>query len=143
MHISSTRRFARALRKQSTSAEQRLWGCLRKQSLGGFRFIRQVPVGPYVVDFLCRERGLVVEVDGATHGDAADVGRDFHRSAFLATQGLAVHRVLNSDVYASLGEVLDGILLALDGQPARFKRRMSERTPSGLRPPPPAKLGGG
>ncbi len=143
MHAQSTRRFARSLRKQSTSAEQRLWGALRKQSLGGFRFIRQVPVGPYIVDFLCRERGLVVEVDGATHGDAADVCHDSRRSAFLATQGLFVHRVLNSDVYENLGDVLDGIFLALEGQPARFQKRVSERTPSGLRPPPPAKLGGG
>lgn len=143
MHAQSTRRYARTRRKQSTPAEQRLWGSLRKQSLGGFRFIRQVPVGPYVVDFLCRERGLVVEVDGATHGDAADVRHDSRRSTFLATQGLVVHRVLNSDVYENLGDVLDGIFLALEGQPARFQMRVSERTPSGLRPPPPAKLGGG
>ena len=56
--------LARQLRKNATRAERKLWHYLRFRSLGGFEFVRQEPIGPYVVDFVCREQRLVIEVDG-------------------------------------------------------------------------------
>ncbi len=143
MQRESTRGFARKLRKESTSAEIRLWGYLRKRSLSGFRFVRQATIGPFIVDFLCRERRLVIEVDGVTHGDAADVRYDELRTAFLTSRGYAVYRVGNIDVYENISGVLDGILWALQERPAVFQSLTAERTPSPLRGPPPAKRGGG
>src|SRR6185503_10612437 len=68
---------ARRLRLNSTNAELRLWNRLRSRAIDGRKFVRQESIGPYVVDFVCRERRLVVEVDGGQHSDnAADRARD-------------------------------------------------------------------
>jgi len=61
--------FARKLRKEATEAEIRLWSKLRRKQLEGFRFRRQQPIGPYVVDFFCPQARLIVEVDGGQHSD--------------------------------------------------------------------------
>jgi very-short-patch-repair endonuclease len=70
---------ARRLRRDSTQAEQKLWRYLRARSLAGFKFVRQKPIGPYIVDFACREKRVVIEVDGGQHAenshDAARVAR--------------------------------------------------------------------
>jgi very-short-patch-repair endonuclease len=105
---------AKRMRREPTAAEQKLWGALRNRSLGGFKFYRQVPMGPYIVDFINHEFGVVIEVDGATHGDADEVARDERRSAFLQSKGLHVHRVGNLDVYENLIGVCDSILLVLE-----------------------------
>jgi very-short-patch-repair endonuclease len=64
---------ARNLRKNDTEAEHRLWEAIRNRRLSGFKFVRQLSVGPYVVDFACRESKLVVEVDGAIHGSETEL----------------------------------------------------------------------
>jgi very-short-patch-repair endonuclease len=110
---------ARSLRQLETDAERKLWGFLRDRRLGGFKFRRQVPVPPYIVDFLCMSHKLVVEVDGATHSDDHEVRYDEERTAYLAAKGLRVHRVWNHDVYTSMNDVLDGILLALQERRVR------------------------
>ena len=111
MKHSSPLTFARAkhMRCEPTEAERRLWGALRGKRLGGLKFYRQVPIGPYIVDFLNQEHGVVIEVDGVTHGDAHEVVHDQCRTAFLEARGLKVHRVYNSEVYCHLSNVLDGI----------------------------------
>jgi very-short-patch-repair endonuclease len=111
--------FARRLRRYQTEAERRLWFELRKRRPAGCRFVRQSPVGPFIVDFLCRERGLVIEVDGATHGEDRDVAYDARRTQFLASLGLVVIRVNNHDVFTNMSGVMDGILAALEGLPRR------------------------
>ena len=110
---------AKRMRREPTAAERKLWGALRNRSLGGFKFYRLVPVGPYIVDFINHEWGVVVEVDGATHGDAVEVARDERRTAFLLAKGLYVHRVGNVDVYENFIDVSDGILIALQERVAR------------------------
>jgi len=70
---------ARALRRDDTDAEARLWNALRPRRLGGWRWRRQVPKGPYILDFLCVEAGLVVELDGGQHSEQAAYGRPPHR----------------------------------------------------------------
>ena len=75
--------------------------------------MRQLPIGPYFADFACRSVMLVVEVDGATHGDAHEVEHDEKRTRFLEEQGWAIHRVWNDDVFKERNVVCDSILLKL------------------------------
>ena len=93
-----------------TDAEQRLWFHLRRRQWGGFRFRRQHPVGPFVVDFLCVERRLVVEVDGSQHLESAT---DRARDAWLRGRDLRVLRFWNDDVLERTEQVLCAILQAL------------------------------
>ena len=77
-------RRARHLRKDQTEAERRLWRRLRNRLLGGFKFVRQEPIGPYFADFVCREENLIVEVDGATHSTDGERRHDGKREQFFA-----------------------------------------------------------
>jgi very-short-patch-repair endonuclease len=98
--------LARQLRKTSTFAEKRLWGSLRNRGLEGFKFVRQAPIGPYVADFLCREKKLVVELDGWTHSTLEEVEHDRVRTAYMAREGYRVVRFGNE----SATEGMDGLL---------------------------------
>jgi very-short-patch-repair endonuclease len=89
------RQRARLLRKTSTISEQRLWNWLRNRTFGGFKFRRQVPVGPYVVDFYCSQLKLVIEVDGHHHETAWMSESDSERSQFLSLSGINVVRITN------------------------------------------------
>jgi very-short-patch-repair endonuclease len=107
---------ARNLRKSDTVAERRLWEAIRNRRLAGFKFVRQLPVGPYVADFACWERKLILEVDGATHGTESELRHDEKRTAFLQAEGFRVMRCWNDDVFMNLEGVLEGILLQLEEQ---------------------------
>lgn len=107
---------ARALRKDDTEAERRLWEELRSRRLNGFKFVRQLPIGPYFADFACRATKLVVEVDGATHGSEDEVRHDAARTRFLEEQGWQVLRVWNVDVFTARNVVCDTILMALENR---------------------------
>ena len=106
---------AKQLRTNQTNAELRLWGYLRAKRLQGWKFNRQVPIGNYIVDFLCEQAKLVVEVDGSTHGEMHEVEYDAKRTAHLQTLGYKIFRCYNIDVFKNLTGVLDGILLELNG----------------------------
>ena len=110
---------ARTMRHQPTEAERKLWSHLRKERLGGFRFRRQAPIPPYIADFLCFSHKLILEIDGATHGDADEMRHDAKRTAYLEAKGFRVLRFWNADIYHSLDAVLDAILLALQERRAR------------------------
>ena len=101
---------ARRLRRQDVASEARLWSRPRGQRLDGLKFVRQLPVRPYVVDFACRERKLVVEVDGATHASDEEIAYDAVRTRFLEAQGWCVIRFSNDEVVRSLEDVLETIL---------------------------------
>ena len=95
---------ARALRRRSTRAELALWRHLRDRQLAGCKFVRQEPIGPYFADFVCRERHLVVEVDGGQHADnAADATRD----AAMRDLGYKTIRVWNNDILGNIEGVLE------------------------------------
>ncbi|MEO0619478.1 MAG: DUF559 domain-containing protein [Pseudomonadota bacterium] len=104
---------ARGLRDRQTSAEWKLWQRLRGRRLGGFKFSRQVPIGPYFADFACRSRRVIVEVDGATHGLPDEQAADLRRTAVLEQHGYMVHRVLNADVHENIDGVCETILVVL------------------------------
>jgi very-short-patch-repair endonuclease len=106
---------ARALRKNLTDAESRLWGALRRRQLKGVRFRRQVPIGPFVADFACLSAKLIVELDGGQH--AARVLDDARRDEWLAERGYRTLRIWNNDVFGNIEGVLATIAAALDGTP--------------------------
>ncbi|MGE5563426.1 MAG: endonuclease domain-containing protein [Bacillota bacterium] len=112
---------AQELRNNATEAERRLWAHLRQRRLGGFKFTRQMSVGPFVCDFVCRERGLVVELDGGQHAERT--AEDARRTAFLEREGLSVVRFWNNDVFDNLDGVLQLILASLERLPVRFGGR--------------------
>jgi very-short-patch-repair endonuclease len=122
--MSQIQQNALKLRREQTPAEIKLWGALRKRSAGGHRFVRQVVIGNYIADFLCREKAFIIEVDGATHGDDDEVKYDAKRTKFLETKGFIVFRVWNADVYENLNGVLDGILLELEKRQSLYKRKL-------------------
>ena len=102
----------RILRKAMTPPERNLWQRLRARQLGGFKFRRQAPMGPYIADFLSHDAMLAVELDGDSHaGDAAEL-HDARRTDFFARQGFSVIRFFNSEVRENLDHVVDRIRVA-------------------------------
>ena len=106
------RKRARILRNSATDAERRLWQHLRLRQLGGFKFRRQVPLHGYVVDFLCVELKLVVELDGGQHAD--QTAYDEIRTGVLQGAGYRVLRYWNDDALLRTSDVLEDILRELD-----------------------------
>jgi very-short-patch-repair endonuclease len=105
--------FARGLRRNSTGAEAALWFHLRAKRFGGFKFRRQHPCGPYVLDFYCLARRLAVELDGGQHFETAAEAHDERRSAYLRGLGIEVIRFSNDLVFNETSAVLEAIARAL------------------------------
>jgi len=105
---------ARCLRRAATKAETALWYRLRSRSLNGHKFVRQEPIGPYTVDLICRERRLVIEVDGGQH---ADNPNDVARDKWLIDHKYRVLRFWNNDVLSDMAGVLETIATALAEAP--------------------------
>jgi len=108
---------ARSLRSEQSDVEKRLWRELRDRQLDGFKFRRQHGIGPYIVDFVCIEAGLVVELDGGQH--AEQVNYDSRRSVFIEAAGYRVVRFWNNEVLDNTEGVLERIreLLAVSPSP--------------------------
>jgi very-short-patch-repair endonuclease len=103
--------LARAMRRNPTPAERKLWHLLRDRHLAGFRFRRQVPIGSYIADFACLAERIIVEVDGGQHNEQVDAAR----TAGLEGQGFCVLRFWNNDVLGNAEGVTETILQALRG----------------------------
>jgi very-short-patch-repair endonuclease len=99
---------AEIMRKDAPFAERVIWERLRNRKLAGLKFRRQVPIGPYIADFLCKEVRLVVELDGPDHDEAYDRKRD----GWFRDQGYQVLRFANTDVAGKPEWVLDMIRVA-------------------------------
>jgi very-short-patch-repair endonuclease len=124
---------AQTLRAASTEAEKKLWHRLRDRRLGGTKFVRQAPVGPYYADFVCRGCKLVIELDGSQHADSA---YDDKRDAILAALGYRVLRFWNVDVLGSIDDVCETIVAAVEGRLAQFERFKGPTTGGGAAPHP-------
>jgi very-short-patch-repair endonuclease len=109
---------ARRLRKVETLAEKGLWEQLRNRTLGGYKYVRQSPAGPYVVDFVCRTSKLIVEVDGATHSTPGELAHDQARTVYLKAQGHRVLRFQNDEILNGMDEVLTIIMQGLSHGPS-------------------------
>jgi very-short-patch-repair endonuclease len=107
---------ARALPRAQTEAERLLWRRLRPRGLGGFKFVRQEPIGLYFADFVCREAKLIVEVDGATHSTDDEIRRNDRRAVFLRARGYRIARFANDEIYGNLDGAMETILAAIDGR---------------------------
>ncbi|MEZ5537868.1 MAG: DUF559 domain-containing protein [Thiolinea sp.] len=113
------RDLSRTLRKRLTPAEQHLWAYLRKKQLKGYRFRRQHPLGRYIVDFVCLEKRLVIELDGLSHQDQQAYDRV--RDDWIIQQRFQILRFQNSQVEKQTEQVLQIILNALEELPKRKK----------------------
>ena len=107
---------ARTLRGAMTDAEQRLWRCLRRKQLGGFRFRRQPPLYRFVLDFYCCEAKLAIELDGGQHNAPDARIQDIARTKYLMDHGIRVLRFWNNEVFRDTDAVLQKIYDVLTEQ---------------------------
>ena len=122
--LNRTLKFAKKLRKDMTDVERKLWSALRDRRFEDFKFRRQVPIGKYIVDFLCLEKRLIVELDGSQHEGSE---HDELRDAWLRSQDFRVLRFWNIDI----NQALDGTLLAiLDSLNQTLIRRFAPPSPA-------------
>ena len=105
---------ARQLRQTANPAEQSLWGVLKARQLGNWKFTRQMPIGPYFADFVCRERCVVIEVDGSQHLERASYDRT--RDEYMIAAGYSVFRVPSGSVVNDRIAVCDSILAVLENR---------------------------
>jgi very-short-patch-repair endonuclease len=103
--------FARRLRRNLTDAERKLWWRLRDRRLDGWKFRRQAPIEGFIVDFLCIDARLIIELDGGQH--AVRVEADARRTAILEVAGFHVLRFWNNDVLTNLDGVLEEVVATL------------------------------
>jgi very-short-patch-repair endonuclease len=106
-----TRKNAKRLRRDATDAENKMWQLLRGRRLVQFKFRRQTPVDGYILDFVCLERKLAIEVDGSQHFESAT---DAMRDTILGREGFRVLRYWNNDVLQRPNAVLEDILTHLE-----------------------------
>ena len=111
LHHAKYRNFAKRLRRDQTDAESVFWYNVRSRGLAGFKFKRQYPIAPYIVDFICIEAKLVVELDGGQH--ATQRFYDEKRTEFLEAQGYWVLRFWSNEVFTNRDGVLEAVLRAL------------------------------
>src|SRR5215475_9359496 len=119
------RATAKKLRANTTPHERILWRALKELPLDGTHFRRQAPIGPYVVDFFCPAKRLIVELDGGHHNEDEEAQRDQVRQKWLEQEGYRVIRFWNSDIAGNLNGVLEAIYAELhgsrDAEPAPLK----------------------
>jgi very-short-patch-repair endonuclease len=109
------RAAAKKLRANTTPHERMLWRALRELPTEGSHFRRQAPIGPYIVDFFCPAKRLIVELDGGHHNEDEEAQRDRVRQRWLEQQGYRVIRFWNSDIGGNLNGVLEAIYAELYG----------------------------
>jgi very-short-patch-repair endonuclease len=126
--------FARKLRRDATEVELLLWQELRGRRLEGYRFRRQHPIGPYVLDFYCPTVRLCVEVDGSGHLDRRE---DDRRTAWLTTRGVRVIRFWDHEVSNNREQVLQAVVDAIEDR----QHTRGPPPPVASRPPPPPAAG--
>ncbi len=121
------RAAAKKLRANTTPHERMLWRALKELPLEGTHFRRQAPIGPYVVDFFCPAKRLIIELDGGHHNDDDTAGRDRERQLWLEKAGYRIVRFWNSEVAADLAAVLERIYVELYGSSDANMVRLKHR----------------
>jgi very-short-patch-repair endonuclease len=119
------------MRRDSTDAEAAMWRLLRDRRFQAVKFRRQVPFQNFILDFVCFEQRLVVEIDGSQHADSKS---DERRDAILAREGFRVARYWNNDVLQKRGAVMEDLLTKLE---------LNDPSPGALRAPPSPTRGEG
>ena len=106
----NTTEKTRTLRKNMTKQERLLWQFLRKKNINGLKFRRQYPIGKYIVDFICNEKRLIIELDGGQHNENQNIVYDKERTKYLETKGFKVIRFWNLDIENNIEGVYQEIL---------------------------------
>jgi adenine-specific DNA-methyltransferase len=106
--------FAKKLRQNMTPVEEKMWALLRDRRFKGHKFRRQVCLGPYIVDYLCFKKNLIIELDGGQHNEEKQKQYDEGRSQWLISQGYQILRFWNHDVVSNNFVVLETILKYLE-----------------------------
>lgn len=101
--------IARKLRKNQTPQEQKMWNILRNHQFFGLEFRRQYPIDDYIVDFICRKKKVIVEIDGGQHNEPENKASDYNRTKYLESKGYKVVRFWNNEV----DENIEGVYLKL------------------------------
>jgi very-short-patch-repair endonuclease len=133
------RAAAKRLRANTTPHERILWHALKELPMDGTHFRRQAPIGPYVVDFFCPAKRLIIELDGGHHNDDETAKRDRERQFWLEREGYRVVRFWNSEINDDLTAVLERVYVELYGSreadvgPLKHQRYLRK-----LHPTPPA-----
>ncbi len=127
---------ARRLRKAMTKPEVWLWLRLRTRTSDGLVFRNQHPLGPYVLDFYCPRAKLCVEVDGEAHSQDVQITKDEVRDAWLAEQGIAVHRIPAAELLVNTDEAAD-VIFGLARERMNSFKRAKEAPPTASRSPLP------
>ena len=104
-----TLNFAKELRKSQTNAEGLLWYYLKNKQLGGYKFRRQQPIDQYIIDLVCFEKKLIVELDGSQHAEEYNIQQDLMRDNFLKNLGFKILRFWNNEIITKCFNVLDFI----------------------------------
>ena len=133
-YTAKTLQHAQVMRQSQTNAEGLLWYYLRNKQLGGYKFRRQQPIGPYIADFACLPEKLLIELDGGQHADPN--APDAQRDRFLRQQGYRVLRFWNHEVFADCFGVLESIYAALSHHPP-LEGGSKDASLSGRGSPPP------
>ncbi len=113
---------ARNLRNNPTEAERILWRALSARKVSGVRFNRQVPIGPFICDFVARSLNLVIEVDGGQHNEDVDA----QRTRYIEAQGFRVIRFWNNDVLGNIEGVIEEIERVIANMPSPAPSRKRE-----------------
>ncbi len=93
---------ARNLRNNMTEQERKLWNIIRNRNFYGYRFLRQYVIGQYIVDFICREKKVVIEIDGGQHNESENIEYDKQRTKYLENKGYKVIRFWNNDIDSNI-----------------------------------------
>ncbi|MHC2622669.1 very-short-patch-repair endonuclease [Bradyrhizobium huanghuaihaiense] len=109
------RAAAKKLRANTTPHERTLWRALKELPMDGSHFRRQAPIGPYVVDFFCPAKRLIIELDGGHHNKDETAARDLIRQQWPENEGYRVVRFWNSEIASDLTAVLERIYVELYG----------------------------
>ena len=107
--MDNIRNIAKILRKNQTPQEKKLWDLLRNRNFHNLKFKRQVPIGKYVVDFLCEEKKLIIELDGGQHNEEENIIKDNERTAYFKKAGYKIIRFWNNEI----DENIEGVYLKL------------------------------
>lgn len=116
----ANRSNAKSMRSGMTDAELKLWNELRARRLMNLKFRRQLPIGPYIVDFACPEHKLIIELDGSQHARPDNIAHDHTRAAYLQGGGWTVRRFWNDEVLNNITAVCDSIVNDLQSQGVEF-----------------------
>jgi very-short-patch-repair endonuclease len=109
--------YAKALRKNSTKEEKKLWTILKNKNLADCKFRRQEPIGKYIVDFICYSKKLIVELDGGQHNIEKNIVLDINRTKHLEQEGYRILRFWNNEVFENIEGVKEEIFKALTLNP--------------------------